>query len=354
MNKICNEMLLFETLSGSKLYGTNSEKSDTDIKGVFLPKLNDLILGKAPKTISFSSGSKYEKNSSDDIDKTYYSLQYFLELAAKGETNCIDILFAYTNENAVQYMSPEWKELIQNIDKIITKNMNAYLGYCKSQCQKYSIKGDKFNNYTSFLKMCEFYYNDKNEHGAPETLYNILCKAFHLDSLKHLIPNVGEDRVKVEFGKTAANYNFGDHCYFITANNKESYISISDIKFTLSDSVKSAYHKCQKVINSYGQRAQAAANEDGTDLKAISHCVRVLFQVEELLETGKIEFPLKHADFVKSIKYNTSHLTRDEIMDWIEKKIEYINTQLEKSTLREKADYKWIEKFILKCYKIEE
>ena len=210
------------------------------------------------------------------------------------------------------------------------------------------------NNYMSFLKMCEFYYNDKNEHGAPETLYNILCKAFHLDSLKHLIPNVGEDRVKVEFGKTAANYNFGDHCYFITANNKESYISISDIKFTLTDSIKSAYHKCQKVINSYGQRAQAAANEYGTDLKAISHCVRVLFQVEELLETGKIEFPLKHADFVKSIKYNTSHLTRDEIMDWIEKKIEYINTQLEKSTLREKADYKWIEKFILKCYKIEE
>ena len=61
-----------------------------------------------------------------------------------------------------------------------------------------------------------------------------------------------------------------------------------------------------------------------------------------------------HADFIKSIKYNTSHLTRDEIMDWIEKKIEYINTQLEKSRLREKADYKWIEKFILKCYKIEE
>ena len=335
MNQICNETLLFETLSGSKLYGTNSEKSDTDIKGVFLPKLNDLILGKAPKTISFSSGSKYEKNSSDDIDKTYYSLQYFLELAAKGETNCIDILFAYTNENAVQYMSSEWKELTQNIDKIITKNMNAYLGYCKSQCQKYSLKGDKLNNYMSFLKMCEFYYNDKNEHGAPETLYNILCRAFHLDSLKHLI-------------------NFGDHCYFITANNKESYISISDIKFTLTDSIKSAYHKCQKVINSYGQRAQAAANEDGTDLKAISHCVRVLFQVEELLETGKIEFPLKHADFVKSIKYNTTAMTRDEIMDWIEKKIEYINTQLEKSTLREKADYKWIEKFILKCYKIEE
>ena len=344
--------IIFETLSGSKLYGTDSEKSDTDIKGIFLPDITDCILGKAPKVISESTGKKYEKNSSEDVDKTYYSLQYFLELAAKGETNCIDILFAYTNKDAVQYMSPEWKELIQNIDKIITKNMNAYLGYCKSQCQKYSIKGDKLNNYTSFLKMCEFYYNDKNEHGAPDTLYNILCKAFHLDSLKHLIPNVGEDRVKVEFGKTAANYNFGDHCYFITANNKESYISISDIKFTLTDSIKSAYHKCQKVINSYGKRAQAAADNDGSDLKAISHCVRVLCQVEEILETGKITFPLKDADFIKSIKYNTSHLTRDEIMNWIEKKIEIINDKIEKSTLRTKADYKWINNFIISCYNV--
>ena len=351
MNKLIgNNKLLFETLSGSKLYGTDSEKSDTDIKGVFLPNIEDLILGKAPKTISYSSGSIHDKNTSDDVDKTYYSLQYFLELAAKGETNCIDILFAFTNDNAIQFMSQEWNILIKNIDKIITKNMNAYLGYCKSQCQKYSLKGDKLNNYTSFLKMCEFYYNDKNEHGAPETLYNILCRAFHLDSLKHLIPNVGEDRVKVEFGKTAANYNFGDHCYFITANNKESYISISDIKFTLSDSVKSAYHKCQKVIDSYGKRAQAAADNDGTDLKAISHCVRVLFQVEELLETGKITFPLKNANFIKSIKYDKSGLTRDEIMEWIEKKIEYINTQIEKSELREKADYNWINKFILSCY----
>lgn len=344
--------IIFETLSGSKLYGTNSEKSDTDIKGIFLPDITDCILGKAPKVISESTGKKYEKNSSEDVDKTYYSLQYFLELAAKGETNCIDILFAYTNKDAVQYMSSEWKELIQNIDKIITKNMNAYLGYCKSQCQKYSLKGDKLNNYTSFLKMCEFYYNDKNEHGAPETLYNILCKAFHLDSLKHLIPNIREDRVKIEFGKTAANYNFGDHCYFITANNKESYISISDIKFTLSDSVKSAYHKCKKVINSYGKRAQAAADNDGSDLKAISHCVRVLCQVEEILETGKITFPLKDADFIKSIKYNTSHLTRDEIMNWIEKKIEIINDKIEKSTLRTKADYKWINNFIISCYNV--
>lgn len=347
------EKILYKAIVGSKLYGTDSINSDTDIKGIFLPDINDLILNKAPKHfVSSSKICKNDKNDKNDIDETYYSIQYFLELLAAGETNVMDLFFSFTNKNCILYASDEWKNNFNEIlNHCISKNVNKYMSYCKSQCQKYSIKGDKLNNYFAFLKMCEYYINDKNEHGAPETLYNILCKAFHLDSLKHLIPNVGEDRVKVEFGKTAANYNFGEHCYFTTANNKESYISISDIKFTLSDSVKSAYHKCKNVIDSYGQRAKAAASNDGSDLKALSHCVRVLLQVEELIETGKIIFPLKHADFIKSIKYNTSHLTRDEIMEWIEKKIEYINVQLEKSTLREKADFNWIKNFILTCYK---
>ena len=37
------EKILFKTLTGSKLYGTNSENSDTDIKGVFLPDIKDLL-----------------------------------------------------------------------------------------------------------------------------------------------------------------------------------------------------------------------------------------------------------------------------------------------------------------------
>ena len=44
-------------------------------------------------------------------------------------------------------------------------------------------------------------------------------------------------------------------------------------------------------------------------------------------------------------------MTYDEIIEWIEKKIDLIdNNLLPNSNLREKADYKWIENFILKQY----
>ena len=349
-----DEMILFKCLGGSYLYGTNSKSSDKDYKGVFLPNLHDLILGKAPKHYTSTTGSFNERNSSDDIDETYYSLHYFLELAAKGDTNAIDILFAYTNENAIIETSPIWNEIIENIDKILTNNVKAYLGYCKSQCIKYSVKGDKLKNYSKFEKFCEKYLNQKNEDGAPITLLEALEFEFNTHEypklISNCIPEPGAERNKIAFGETA-KFNFGDHCYFETAQNKESYLTISDVKFQIHDSIKSSFKKVEKVISSYGKRAEAAASDNGVDWKAISHCVRVLLQVEELLTTNKITFPLMNANFVKAIKYNTTDMTYEEIMNWIEGHIWHIDeVLLPKSTLREKADYKWIEKFIINCY----
>jgi len=349
-----NEMILFKCLSGSYLYGTNSESSDKDYKGVFLPDLHDLILGKAPQHYTSTTGSYNERNSSDDIDETYYSLHYFLELAAKGDTNAIDILFAYTNYEAVIIDTPIWNKIIENIDKILTKNVNAYLGYCINQARKYSIKGDKLKNYSTFEKFCEKYLNEKDANGAPITLLEALEFEFNTHkypkTISNCIPEPGAERNKIAFGETA-KFNFGDHCYFETALNKESYITISDVKFQLNESIKTAFHKVKKVISSYGKRSEAAASDNGVDWKAISHCVRVLLQVEELLTTNKITFPLKEAAFVKSIKYNTTNMSYEEIMTWIENHIMHIDDDLlPKSTLREKADYKWIETFILNCY----
>ena len=163
------EKLLFKSLSGSFLYGTQSDSSDKDYKGVFLPDLNDLILGKAPKHYTSSTRTNSEKNTKDDVDETYYSLHYFLDLVAKGDTNAIDILFSHTNKEAVIYIDPVFQEIINNIDKIITKNVKAYLGYCKSQCIKYSFKGDKLKNFKQFEKFLD-YYSDFKEDSQPLTL----------------------------------------------------------------------------------------------------------------------------------------------------------------------------------------
>lgn len=345
------EKILFISQVGSFLYGTNSEKSDTDIKGVFLPDLDELILNKAPKHYNFKTGNNFERNTKDDIDVTFYSLQYFLDLASKGETNVLDMLFAYTNENAIIFKDELWNVLIKNVDKVVTRNVNSYLGYCKSQCIKYSVKGDKLNNYRVFESFCKEYYEEKNENGAPITLNTALKNFANLN--ENELPKVGDDRKVFSSCATNTTISFGEHTYFVTADNKEVYLQISGVKFQLQDSIKSSYHKVSKVIGSYGQRAENAASDNGADFKAISHAVRVLFQTEELLTTGMIKFPLKQGEFVKSIKYKQTDMKYDDIIDFITKKIDYIDSDiLPNCKIREKSDFKWIENYILSCYNI--
>ena len=340
-----NEYILFKSLAGSYLYGTNSDSSDKDYKGVFLPDFGDLILAKAPKHYTLSTGKSGERNSSDDIDETYYSLHYFLELAAKGDTNAIDLLFAYTNKNAVIQTSEIWNSLIKNINKILTKNVKAYLGYCKGQCIKYSVKGSKLNNFKKFKDFCERHIHDVDKNGRRLSIKEILIN--QLGDFEKYIPEPDAERIKFD------RYDFGDHCYITTSWNKEHYISISDVKIDLNDDAISALHKIKRTIESYGKRAEVAEENNGADYKAISHCIRVLFEVEEILIKHKIEFPLKEKDFIKSIKYKTTALSRDEIMDWIEKKIAYIESNLiENSNLQDKADFKWIKNCICKSYGI--
>ena len=343
-----DEKLIFKTYAGSKLYGTDSECSDTDIKGVFIPYKEDLILGKAPKHYSVSSNNQKEKNNKADIDETYYSIHYFLELVSKGETNAIDLLFAYTNWEKVIISTKEWQTIIDNIDKLITKNIKSYLGYCKSQSIKYSIKGSKLKNYKSFMDFCKKHYYDSYENGIRKSLYSVLNDFLGHDSIENYIPKVGEDRIKANINLSCL---FGEHCYFITADNKESYISISDIKFGLDEKISDVYQKVKRTIESYGKRAEKASIDNGADYKAISHCVRVILQVEELLTTNKITFPLINREFIKSIKYKTTSMKYDEIMKWIDNHIMHIEeVLLPKSTLREKSDMKWINNFILNLY----
>lgn len=349
IEKSCNfDRLIFVTYSGSKLYGTNSENSDTDIKFVYIPKIEDMILGKYPKHYTFSTGEKHNKNNSEDIDFSGYSVQYYLEMLSKGETNALDLYFAHTNKDAVIYYTEEWNELVNNRDKLLTKNMKAYLGYCKNQSVKYSLKGDKLKNYSNFMSFCWQHYYDSLGNGQSKTLRIVLDEFLGHDSLDNYIPRVGEDRIKANFILSGM---FGEHCYFVTSDNKESYISISDVKFGLDESISDVYRKVNKVVVSYGKRAENAASDNGADYKAISHAIRVSLQVEEILFNGYINFPLKDRNFIKSIKYKNTHMSYDEIMDWLNKKIEYIEKELlPNSKLREKSDFDWIENYILKCY----
>ncbi|HEX7845758.1 MAG TPA: nucleotidyltransferase domain-containing protein [Chitinophagaceae bacterium] len=76
-----NGWLIFEVITGSKSYGLATEKSDTDIRGVFV----------LPKELFYSlEYTAQVSNETNDI--VYYELKRFMELLSRNNPNIIELL----------------------------------------------------------------------------------------------------------------------------------------------------------------------------------------------------------------------------------------------------------------------
>ena len=346
MHKL-NERLVFATLYGSKLYGTDSPASDTDVRGVFIPNIRDLLLGTWPQHYVF----KPEKDTDEQVDEQYLSLHYFMKLLTQGETNCLDMFFSYTNKNASLATSPVYEELIKNKDKIITCNVAKYLGYCKSQALKYSIKGDRIANYEAFMKLV-----DSCTSPSSTTLGEWLVQLRIMGADSGAPLGDPEDYFKnnIHIGKRfkITDNRLGDHAYLLLCDNKERYIMVSGHLFPQNANINSTKDSINKCLKSYGKRAFNAAEDNGADYKALSHALRVAYQAQELLRTGTITFPLTGSALqtVREVKFKQTDMTYNDIIDLIQANVEVVENNLKTTTLPKQPDWNWINEFILNLY----
>ncbi len=150
-NKIVDNLpdgytLLYATISGSRLYGTHNENSDTDVKFIFKPSLKDCVLGKASRNININTSDDSTTNTKDDVDIQGWSIQFFLDLLKNGDTNAIDILYSITNEDCIIENDILMLPIMSNPTKYFDKtNMRGLLGYIVSQSDKYGLKGSRYN-----------------------------------------------------------------------------------------------------------------------------------------------------------------------------------------------------------------
>jgi hypothetical protein len=340
---ILKEPLLFRTLYGSKLYGTDGPASDTDVRGVFIPARDDLLLAKAPQHYVFKPD--VQDHSPEHVDEQYLSLHYFLHLLTQGETNALDMFFSYTNSKALQASSPQYEELIANKDKLITKNVTKYLGYCRAQALKYSIKGDRIQNYEELLKLVD------SIKDSSKTLEQVITEKV---TPKMADPTPYEKNNKV-IGKRFKflDTEFGDHAYLVVFDNYERYFMLSGHLFPMNANMNSTRDSLNKCLASYGKRAFNAAEDNGADYKALSHALRVLFQADQLLRECEITFPLEETNLqiVRDVKFKTTKWSYNELVGMIEEGLHDIETIiLPNSILPDKPDWDWINDFILRQY----
>jgi predicted nucleotidyltransferase len=132
---------ILKLITGAHLYGTNTENSDKDYVGVFIPD-KDYVLGLKEcerveqRTNPTSSG---KRNTKDDVDIVYYSLPKFIKLAMGANPNIIELLYA--PNKCILYKDDFGQGLIDNRDLFVSKKVkHTFLGYAYAQKQKLLTK----------------------------------------------------------------------------------------------------------------------------------------------------------------------------------------------------------------------
>ena len=349
LEPLINGKLIYLSQYGSHLYGLNTENSDLDFRGVYIPNLDDIILKKDKDEINIEleveedgsieyyigdklgqSPVKFVKK----VDVKIFSLQKFIQLCSKADTNALDLLFSIDTpadhtwqykglvKNVPEEMKYPLRYIHENRNKLInTDRLESPITYAFKQATKYSIKG----NYIKLLD-CLIELSDKL------IVYDV----------EEFTKYIGE---LLEIEK--------DKLFIVTRDMKEKggmqkFLSVLGVEHQFNLSIDKFKQRLQQKRNSYSDRS-IQSGKDGNDWKALSHAIRVLLEVKELLDTGNIQFPLKDKDFLLDIKLGK--VEREYIDNFFNQELSNILERVQKNGLNWKYDEEFWNEFILQDVK---
>ena len=305
--KILANDVILEAFSGSKFYGTDTPDSDSDYIGIYMLPRQILLGMEKMDELDLSTNKTNSKNTSEDEDIKYYSIQKFFQIAYKNGPNAVEMLF--TPKKKIIKSSETWELITDNYDLFVSQRVfKSMFGYALTQKQLARTKRDR---YISIEKGVEY-----------------------LERLKES----GRDRL---FEQEIENLKLITSNYVNKSGRQREYLSNQPLEQVLQS--------FKDEMDRYGHRAKKAMAEAEFeyryDWKFASHSIRLLIQCIELAETGKIDFPLKQKDLIMDVK--TGKYSIDEMEKLFDDLDDEFNRIKHKTVLRKDPDYHGINKLLI-------
>ena len=336
-----NNLILFECISGSKAYGLNTEKSDTDIRGVFyMPKKDFYGLNYVPQI----------SNETNDI--VYSELGRFIELLSKNNPNILEMLA--TPEHCILYKNELMKEIkITDFLSLLTKD--TFVGYALSQIKK--AKG---------LNKKMFHPMDKDRKTVLDFCY-VVENGITLDLQDWLVANNLKQQncglIKLNHLKDTYNlfYDLKDDVYNGICNSEESNeVTLSSIPQSSSSAIilyfnKDAYSTYCKKYSEYWEwvskrnidRFQSnKMHGKGYDAKNMMHTIRLLQMALKIFKNKQLIIEVDNRTELLEIK--SGRYSYEEVVNMADDLIVEIEEYYKKSTLITSPDLDKIENLLVK------
>ena len=297
--------LIFSTVYGSHLFGCAVPGSDQDIKHIHLEDLQDLLFHDTHVIQMKTDDEEHGK-----IEEEQFSLRFYLHMLGKGQVIATDMFFS-TQEYWRGEVHPLWHELKTLKPYIITKNIAPFASYAKSQAHKYGNKGTKLKTVQKAIELLEG---------------------------------------QVEFREVAASLKGMEGVEYTTehaAGGDIQHIKICGKSFGETTDYKLWLEPLRRVEKQYGERARLSQN--GLDLKAQYHTVRICCEAIELLSTGNLTFPRPEAALL--LKIRSGSMDEMALRSLVDSKLAELDSEMAMSTLPAKPNWEVINDFIYSAEK---
>lgn len=329
--------ILFLTQYGSHLYGLNTENSDLDFRGVFLPEKEDLLLQKAKDEYNVELNIGKRK-----VDVKLFSIHKFLKLCSKGDTNALDVLFSVSYINKGSYLRTHVEQFY---NFLYTDEENLSVSWAIEYIKEYA---NKLINIDKLMSPISYAYKQATKYGLKgerkQALDKILAQAQEIVDSSDTEWFTVSDLVKV--------IDFSNKHYSIDKlDNKgtiEKYLNVCGVQHQYNLDLEVFIERItEKVEKEYtSDRTKNAV--DGNDWKALSHALRILSQIKDLLTTGNYSFPNVNKAFLLNVKLGK--ISREEIDNYFETNFKDVLDLMEQDKLGWRYDEHFWSQFILQLY----
>jgi hypothetical protein len=308
--------ILFECIAGSRAYGTNTDASDEDIRGIFAVSASSYMdLARPPDQVGDARGNT-----------VYYSLRRIIELLAEANPNILELLFM--PDDCVLKTSPEMRLLLESRQLFISKQCaDTHAGYAMSQIKKAKGQNKWINNpkpETSPSKEDYCYVipwqadgSSKVKPSRPVPLKSIgwSLDEYHAARLEH-----ARDTYRLyHYGSGAKGVFRGDVLVCESIPEGEEATHFKGLLLYNEQGWKQALVDHQNYWGWRRERNEARwkqqeAGELDFDAKNMMHTVRLLLSGKSLMEVGRpiVRFSGEQLALLMSIR--NGKLSFDEIM----------------------------------------
>lgn len=350
---------IFKAVVGSQSYGTATETSDIDYKGVYMQTIDDLV--------SFG----YKEQVDIGKDETYYEVRRFLQLLQSANPTVLELL--YSPEDCIIHKSDLFDLIVAHREKFLTKKcLLSFGGYAIAQIKK--AKGlDKKMNWEkektirkTVLDFCYVLDPESNFNSLPvkdwlkkEKMVQAHCGLAAIDHFRYGY-NLFYDHL-AEMKSSNPKFEASNYGYkgIVQDEDISNDVSTSDIpKFAKRSTVlyfnKDGYSSHCKDYNQYlewlekrnTQRyVDIQGHEQKIDGKNILHCRRLLDMAIEIATEKTIRVRRPNAEYL--LKIRKGEIDIESLIEKAEQDIKDLDALFEKSGLPDDCDPAFVNDLLL-------